>query len=79
MRHLRDLSIQTKLSLIGVLASGLAVGLACAGFVITDVRRIKSSTVEHLVALASLVGAESTAALRFDDAIRGQEVPFASS
>jgi signal transduction histidine kinase/CheY-like chemotaxis protein len=74
MRALRDVSIQTKLILILMLTVGVAVFLASTAFVVNDVRMIKASMVQHVTALTAVLGAESAAALRFDDAPAGQEV-----
>jgi signal transduction histidine kinase/CheY-like chemotaxis protein len=74
MRSFRDLSIRTKLSLLSMATVGVAVVLASTALVVNDVRMIKESMVQQVVALASVLGAESTAALRFNDARVGHEV-----
>ncbi|HWB09769.1 MAG TPA: ATP-binding protein [Pirellulales bacterium] len=67
MHRIADLSINAKLKLLVLLASGSALALSCLAFVINDVRMIRSSTIAQLSALASVLGSNSTAALTFDD------------
>jgi signal transduction histidine kinase/HPt (histidine-containing phosphotransfer) domain-containing protein/ActR/RegA family two-component response regulator len=74
MRAFRDISIRTKLVILLAVTGGLAAFLACAAFMINDIRMIKSSAVSHLSALADVLGANSRASLVFDDAVAAQEV-----
>src|SRR5262245_41404395 len=74
MRAFRDLSIQKKLFLILLLAGSVGVTLACAAFVWSDIRRMRTAAVEHATALAAVLGAQSTAALRFDDPDTGRDI-----
>jgi signal transduction histidine kinase len=71
MRPYRDLSITTKLSLLVLLAGGVALALATICFVWDDVAMIRASTVEKMTILANVLASQSTAALDFqrnDDA-----------
>src|SRR5262245_16833513 len=74
MRSFRDLSIQTKLSLILLLAGGVAVFVACLAFVLNDVRMMRTSMIQHVAALTAVVGVESIPAIRFGEGKDGQEV-----
>jgi signal transduction histidine kinase/DNA-binding response OmpR family regulator len=74
MRSLRDISIRTKLSLLLVCGCGLAVVLTSCAFMMNDLRMIREAMVHHVSALSALLGAQSTAALRFDDTAAGEEI-----
>jgi signal transduction histidine kinase len=74
MHRIADLSINAKLKLLVLLASGSALALSCLAFVINDVRMIRSSTVAQLSALATVLGSNSTAALTFDDPDTAREL-----
>lgn len=74
MRSLHHLSINAKLILLAVAAASTALVLSSTAFVVNDVQRIRLSTVEQLAAMASVVGANSTAALQFDDPISAAEM-----
>ncbi|MGD8237223.1 MAG: response regulator, partial [Armatimonadota bacterium] len=67
MHALRDLSIKRKLTFITMLTSGVALLLACAGFMTHDAIALRQTMVEDLASLANVIGANSTAALAFDD------------
>ncbi|MGH7126960.1 MAG: CHASE sensor domain-containing protein [Planctomycetaceae bacterium] len=67
MKRFRDLSLKTKLTVLLVSASGLALLLACTAFVANNVVTVRSSTVSHLSAVADVVGANTTAAVTFHD------------
>lgn len=67
MWFFRDLSITAKLNLSALVAGGAALLLASAALIFNDARLIRSSKEQQLSALASMVGANSTAALNFDD------------
>lgn len=64
----RDFSIKTKLTILAVASSALALALCSLGFVTNDVRMIKATKVEECQALADMLGFNSTAALSFHDA-----------
>lgn len=68
MKTYQDLAINTKLTLLVVLAGGVALLLSTATFVINDVRMIRQSMVQQTSTLAEVLGANCTAALSFDDA-----------
>jgi two-component system, NtrC family, sensor kinase len=74
MRSYRDFSIKTKLSLLVLLAGGVALALATTCFVINDVSMIRSSMVRQMSSLAEVLGSNSTAALDFKDADRAKEL-----
>ena len=68
MKSYKDLAINTKLTLLVVLAGGVALLLSCIGFVFNDVWNVRLSMMQHMSTLAEVVGSNSTAALNFDDA-----------
>jgi two-component sensor histidine kinase len=68
MRRFHDLSIKRKLTLIIMLASSIALLLACAALVAYDWLSAKQSLARRLEAIAEIVGLNSTAALIFDNA-----------
>src|SRR5215831_12648493 len=74
MRWYRDLSIRTKLSLLVLLAGGVALLLSATCFVLNDVATIRSSMVKQISVLAEVLGTDSTAALDFQDADRATEL-----
>jgi C4-dicarboxylate-specific signal transduction histidine kinase len=74
MRLLKDHSIKTKLGLLAFVAAGVALSLSTGAFVVNDVRMLRASKVQQLSALAKVLGANSTAALTFDDNSAAQEV-----
>ena len=67
MRLVKDLSIRSKLMLIIMLTSSIALFLACAAFVAFDRAKSKKTMVDNLQILAEVIGNNSTAALEFDD------------
>jgi two-component system, NtrC family, sensor kinase len=74
MRFFKDLSIKAKLNLSALVAGGIALLLASAALIVNDANLIRSSKVQQLHALASLLGANSTAALTFDDPAAAKEL-----
>ncbi|MGD0654599.1 MAG: CHASE sensor domain-containing protein [Thermoguttaceae bacterium] len=74
MRSFKNLSIKTKLNLLVLVSSGAALLLASAVLVFNDARLIGSSKVQQLSALAKVLGANSTAALTFDDPAAAREL-----
>jgi two-component system, NtrC family, sensor kinase len=68
MQSLKNMSIKTKLMVLTMLAVMTAMTLACIGFVANDIRLIRADMTQQLTALAEVVGANTTAALTFDDA-----------
>jgi C4-dicarboxylate-specific signal transduction histidine kinase len=67
MKSYKDLAINTKLTLLVLLASGVALLMSCVAFVTNDVRMIRSSMVKQMSTLTEVLGSNSTAALNFDD------------
>ena len=74
MRALKNLSIKSKLNLLVLIPSGAALLLASVALVINDADLIRSSRVQQLSALAKVLGANSTAALTFDDPAAAREM-----
>ena len=74
MFSFRKLSIDGKLKALVLSAGGVAVFLSCFAFMVNDVRTMRRSTVVQLEALADIVGANSTAAIEFDDANAAAEI-----
>jgi len=74
MKPYRELSINTKLTLLVVLAGGVALLLSCVAFVTNDVRMIRASMITQMSTLAQVLGSNSTAALSFDDARTASEL-----
>ncbi|HUO07555.1 MAG TPA: response regulator [Phycisphaerae bacterium] len=61
----RDLSIRSKLTLMTMLTTTMALVVACAGFAIYDVSNSRKELVEELKVHADVIGDNSTAALAF--------------
>src|SRR5438045_6974549 len=74
MNLFRNSSLQRKQTLIIMLTSTAALLLACTGFVVYEAITFRSQMTHHLTTLAEMVGNNSTAALKFDDAPGGKEV-----
>ncbi len=74
MRIFRDLSINTKLNLSVLLAVGPAVLFVMGTLSYNDAALIRSSKVQQLSTLANALGANSTAALTFDDPNAAKEL-----
>ena len=55
------------------MAGGTALFLASAALIFNDANLIRSSKVQQLSALAKVLGANSTAALTFDDPAAAKE------
>lgn len=66
-RIFQDVSIERKLTLIIMLTSGIALLLACAAFVTYELVTFRGTIVRTLSTLAEIIGANSTAALVFND------------
>ncbi len=67
MNWLRKQSIRRKLTWIVLLTTGVALLLACAAFLIYDLYTFKQSRLRDLETVADILGANSTAALAFND------------
>jgi C4-dicarboxylate-specific signal transduction histidine kinase len=74
MRPFRDLSIKAKLNLSALTAGGAALLLASAALIYNNYHLICESKIQELSALANMLGANSTAALTFDDAGAAKEL-----
>ena len=74
MRLLTNLSIKTKLNVLVLVAAGAALSLASVMLLVNDANLIRSSKIKQLSALANVLGANSTAALSFDDSSAAREV-----
>jgi two-component system NtrC family sensor kinase len=66
MKSFNDLSITTKLSLLVLFASGVALTLATACFVWNDLSMIRSSKVEQISTVAEVLGSNSTPHIKFE-------------
>jgi two-component system, NtrC family, sensor kinase len=74
MFSFKNLSISAKLNLLVLVASGAALLLASAVLVFNYARMARSSKVNQLEALARVLGANSTAAISFDDPAAAREL-----
>lgn len=74
MESLKDMSIKTKLMVLTMLAVMTAMSLACLGFVINDIRLIRADMTQQLTALAEVLGANTSAALTFDDSETAEQL-----
>ena len=70
----RDISIRRKLILMVTSTSGLALAMACGGFVLQDVLTFRATTRDHTATLAAIVGNNTVAALMFNDSGAAKEV-----
>ncbi len=68
MRLIRHLSIRRKLTLIAMLTSIVALLLACGAFTSYELVTFRQKVSRDLTILADVIGANSTAALAFNDA-----------
>ncbi len=67
IKHIRSLSIKTKLLLILFVSSIAAVTVAGLFLFLLEISEFKKSTLEEISAIATLVGDRSIAAIMFDD------------
>lgn len=74
MQWFGHLSIRSKLGLLIALAAGSALILAGAIFVWNDIVITRRTTVQHLSAVADMLGANSVAALTFDQPEPAREI-----
>ena len=68
LKIFRDRSIRSKLTLMTMLTTALALLVACAGFAIFDYFNYRQELVDQLNTHAAVVGGNSTAALAFANA-----------
>src|SRR3989304_3496391 len=74
MRIFKNFSINAKLNLLVLVSSGVALLMASAVLAVNDAHLIRSSKIQHLLAWAKVLGANSTAALSFDDPAAAREL-----
>src|SRR5436309_561838 len=67
MRAFRDLSIRRKLTLMGILASGTALLLACAAFLAYELFSYRAGMINALSIRANIIGVNSASAILFND------------
>jgi len=67
MRAFRDLSIRRKLTLMGILASGTALLLACAAFLAYELFSYRAGMINALSVRANIIGVNSASAILFND------------
>src|SRR3984893_8324716 len=79
MRFLPALSIRTKLTLMFMAASGVALLLACSAFISYDAYTFRLSKVQDVATLAEIIGSNSTGALTYEDANSARDVLHALS
>jgi signal transduction histidine kinase len=73
MTGFRDLSIRSKTMLIIMLASGVALTLACAGFLSYEIINHRRALVDNLSTLSGIISISSTAAVAFGDTVAVRE------
>jgi len=74
MRPFRDIPFRRKVTLVTMLASGVALALVSLAFVAYDWVSIRRARVRDLTTLAEIIGANSAAALVFDDSDAAAEI-----
>ncbi len=74
MPFFRNISIRRKLALTMTTASGLALGMACVSFVTYEYISFRNDVAHQLESMANIIGANSTAALSFDDRDSAREI-----
>jgi signal transduction histidine kinase len=67
MLLVRNFSISKKLTWMNLLASGIALAVACAAFIVYDVMSFRALIVRNLSIQAQIVGANSISSLLFND------------
>lgn len=73
MRPFRDVSIKQKLVLILMLTSSVTLFLVCTAFVAYERIAFRDAMVRNLSVLAQIVGANTTAALTFNDQVSAEQ------
>jgi signal transduction histidine kinase/CheY-like chemotaxis protein len=79
MRSLGALSIRSRLTLMNMAASSLALALACAAFISYDSYNFRIAKVQDVATLAEIIGSNSTGALTYQDANSAKDVLSALS
>ena len=67
MRSFRDLSIRQKLTVMGILASGTALLLACTAFLAYELFSYRAGMINALSIRANIIGVNSASAMLFND------------
>ena len=67
MTQIQMRSISTRLTMMNMLVSGVALLMACAGFFAYDQISFRDSLVRTLSAQAQIIGSNSVSALLFND------------
>ncbi len=73
-KRLRQISFQSKLSLLIVLATSLTVFLTAAGFTAYQLRVSRAALVSEISSVAQVVAANATASLTFGDQVTADEL-----
>jgi methyl-accepting chemotaxis protein len=73
MEPFKSISVRVKLRRIIMLITGLSLILACTAFVIYELISFRSTLTREMVSIASIIGANSTAPLEFNDSEAGNE------
>ncbi len=73
MSFLKNVSIHDKLNRIIMLTTSVALLLAALGFCLFDLLAFRNTEARELASVADIIGAHSTASLKFQDSVSGQE------
>ena len=73
MDFLKNVSIREKLNRIVMLTTSVALLLAALGFFLYDLLAFRNTETRELSSVADIIGANSTAALQFQDPATGRE------
>ena len=73
MSFLKNISIHDKLNRIIMLTTTAALLFAALGFCLFDLLAFRSTEARELASVADIIGAHSTASLKFQDSTSGQE------
>src|SRR5436309_1455478 len=74
MRSFTDLPIKRKLTLVITLTCFIALSLASAAFIATEIVSFRRTAVRDITTLAQLIGTNASVALTFDDAKSATEI-----
>jgi signal transduction histidine kinase len=74
MKNFKASSIKNKIVIIIMLTSGVVLLIASSLYVVKDLIKIRTYTIEKLVTIAEVIGSNSTAALTFDDRETAAEI-----
>lgn len=73
MRRLRERDLQSKLTIFGVLTTGIALMVACASFLALDFHLVRRDMIQDLTVKADVMVTNSRSALMFDDPAYAEE------